>query len=280
MSSKTPRPDSFDELCERLARDRETMPKRLAQTATYMFGHPDEVAFGTAATIAQAAGVQPSTLVRFAKAIGFDGFSDLQTLFRERLRDRNQSYEVRLSALDHGSEGDEGRLLLSGFIAAGQDSLARLEQDFDSAAFDRASALLASAETVYLCARRRAFPPLIQMRYAFAKLGIRSEICGSINGIDEDLLAMATRQDAAIFVSFLPYSDQTISMARQLKEQGVPIVSISDSPLSPLVPLSEVCFKLTEADFAGFRTQAAAITLAMALTVAVADKRRRHGPQA
>ncbi|WP_066173627.1 MurR/RpiR family transcriptional regulator [Hoeflea olei] len=279
MNSGSLRPASFDELCERLAHDRDTMPKRLAQTATYMVGHPDEVAFGTAATIAEAAGVQPSTLVRFAKAIGFDGFSDLQTLFRERLRDRNQSYEVRLNALEHSREGDEGRLLLNGFIAAGHDSLARLEQDFDSAAFERASALLARAATIYLCARRRAFPPLIQMRYAFAKLGIRSEICGSINGIDEDLLSIATPQDAAILISFLPYSDQTIAMARQLKQQGVPIVAISDSPLSPLVPLSEVCFQLTEADFAGFRTLAAAITLAMALTVAVADKRLRHAPE-
>ncbi|MBO3761636.1 MurR/RpiR family transcriptional regulator [Ciceribacter sp. L1K23] len=275
MTSSPERPASFDELCERLARDRHAMPKRLSQTAIYMVGHPDEVAFGTAATIAEAAGVQPSTLVRFAKSIGFDGFSDLQTLFRERLRDRNQSYEARLNALDHSSEGDEGRQLLKGLIAAGQDSLARLEQDFDSLAFERASTLLANAGTIYLCARRRAFPPLIQMRYAFAKLGIRSEICGSINGIDEDLLLMATPSDAAIVVSFLPYSDQTIAMARQLKDQGVPIAAITDSPLSPLVPLSEVCFQLTEADFAGFRTLAAAITLAMALTVSVADRRRR-----
>ena len=50
--------------------------------------------------------MQPSTLVRFAKAIGYAGFSDLQTVFRHRLRDRWPDYEDRLRTLN-----DSGAML-------------------------------------------------------------------------------------------------------------------------------------------------------------------------
>jgi len=64
---------------------------RIAQVAAYALDNPDEIAFGTAASIADAAGVQPSTLVRFAQHLGFDGFTSLQSVFRQRLRERNSS---------------------------------------------------------------------------------------------------------------------------------------------------------------------------------------------
>ena len=44
--------------------------------------------------------MQPSTLVRFAKALGYSGFSELQAVFQQRLRDRPNNYEARLQALD------------------------------------------------------------------------------------------------------------------------------------------------------------------------------------
>ncbi|ACM04054.1 MurR/RpiR family transcriptional regulator [Cereibacter sphaeroides] len=274
MSVRDDRPTSYDDLCTRLAADLETMPKRLAQTASYLVAHPDEVAFGTTASIAEGAGVQPSTLIRFAKANGFEGFSDLQLLFRERLRDRNQSYDSRLATLGQDADQVPSRAVLNGFIAAGQESLAWLQRDMDLDQFDAAAALLARAGTVYLVARRRAFPPLIQLRYALAKLGIRSEICGSVNGIDNDLLAFAGPDDAAILISFAPYTAQTIEAAEQMRAQEVPIVAITDSRLSPLCTGAGARLLLAEADYAGFRTSTAAMTLVMALSVATAEHRR------
>lgn len=274
MTSSPARPTSFDNLCERLADEHEAMPKRLSQTASYLMSHPDEVAFGTTASIAEAAGVQPSTLIRFSKAIGFDGFSELQLLFRERLRDRNQSYEGRLARLEQGSSPDSSRVILSGFLAAGQESLSALERNLNFDEFARAVDLLGRAGTIYLVARRRAFPPLIQLRYAFAKLGVRSEICGSINGIDEDLLAFGGPEDAGIAISFDPYSSQTVDAVQQMQRQGMPFVAISDSPLSPLYAGAAAKLLLAEADFAGFRTSAAAMTLVMALSVMIAERKR------
>src|SRR5690606_36325963 len=86
-------PRDFDSLRSVIIERKTAMPKRLAQVAAYALDNPDEMAFGTAASIAAAADVQPSTLVRLAHHLGYEGFSDLQNVFRARLRDCTLSYE-------------------------------------------------------------------------------------------------------------------------------------------------------------------------------------------
>src|SRR3569623_683934 len=58
------------------------LPRRLRQVASYALNHPDEIAFGTAASVAASAEVQPSTLVRFSQSLGYQGYSDFQDGFR------------------------------------------------------------------------------------------------------------------------------------------------------------------------------------------------------
>ena len=96
-------PRDFEALRAMIVERRDSLPKRLAQVAVYALDNPDEIAFGTAASIAQSAIVQPSTLVRFAQAFGYQGFSELQEVFRSRLRERVLSYDERLQRMrQHG----------------------------------------------------------------------------------------------------------------------------------------------------------------------------------
>ena len=97
MEERVPR--DFDTLRATILERRGVLPKRIAQIAAYALDNPDDIAFGTAASIATSAGVQPSTLIRFAQQLGFDGFTSMQAVFRERLRERVASYDERLSAL-------------------------------------------------------------------------------------------------------------------------------------------------------------------------------------
>ncbi|MGN6534127.1 MAG: RpiR family transcriptional regulator, partial [Mesorhizobium sp.] len=55
-------PREFDSLRAAILARRDSLPKRIAQVAAYALDNPDDIAFGTAASIATLAGVQPSTL--------------------------------------------------------------------------------------------------------------------------------------------------------------------------------------------------------------------------
>ncbi|MGP2490063.1 MurR/RpiR family transcriptional regulator [Mesorhizobium sp. PUT5] len=276
MEERVPR--EFDTLRATILERREVLPRRIAQIAAYALDNPDDIAFGTAASIAAAAGVQPSTLVRFAQQFGFDGFTSLQSVFRERLRERNSSYDERLAALREKAEGEGGhRAILEGFVTAAVTSLEDVSRALDEKRLEKAIALLAQAGTIHVLARRRSYPVASYIAYALGKLRIRNQLIESAAGLSAEMIGFATAQDAAIVVSFSPYAPTTVEEARALSEQGVPIVAITDSAFSPLAQFASIWFEVAEADFAGFRSLSATMALAMALSVGVAEKRRSGG---
>jgi DNA-binding MurR/RpiR family transcriptional regulator len=270
-----PAPRDFDALRHFVAASQSTLPRRLTQAAEYALSHPDEVALGTAAGIATAAEVQPSTLVRLARHLGYEGFSDFQTVFRDRLKFRASTYEERLSRIEEGISRDsyEGALL-NGFLSSARLSIDHLSETLDAAVFARCVGLLAEAETIYLVARRRAYPLAAHMAYAFGKLHIRSVAIDSANGIDPEIVQMATPKDAAVVCSFAPYAPSSVAQAQALSDQGVPLVVITDSALSPLAAVATHWMEVSENDFAGFRSLSAGMALTTALPVAVAERRR------
>ena len=92
------------------------------------------------------------------------------------------------------------------------------------------------------------------------------------------MLAFASPKDAALAISFSPYTPSTVEEARLLHERGVPVVSLPDSAFSPLAQCSRLWFEVAEADFGGFRTLAASMALAMAIAVGVGEARREARP--
>ena len=269
-------PKDFDSLRAAIMEQRDALPKRLMQVAAYALEHPDDIAFGTTASIANAAQVQPSTLVRFAQSFGFDGFSGLQQLFQARLKERNSSYEDRLRQLELGGAAEtESGTIVSGFISAAHQSLDALNTALEPDRLERAVDILARAEIIYLIARRRSFPIVTSMAYALGKLKVRYHMVSSAAGNDDDLLDLATPKDAAFAVSFTPYAAESVLQAQVMAQRGVPLIALTDSALSPLVAHAQVWFELMEADHAGFRSLSASLTLAMALTVSLAERRRQ-----
>ena len=270
-------PRNFETLRASIMERRPTLPKRLVQAAVYALDNPDEVAFGTAASVAQSAAVQPSTLVRFAQAFGYQGFSELQEVFRARLRDRVLSYDERLSRMrQRGIAASRSSLVLDGFLEATEQSVADFRAHCDPAALERAVDLLAAAETIYLIGLRRSFPVTSYMGYAMGKLGVRNILVDAIAGLAAEQASFMSARDTALAISFAPYASETVALTASAKAQGARVVTITDSAFSPIAAPADVLIEVNEANFEGFRSMAATMALAMTLSVAVAARRNEQ----
>lgn len=267
-------PDDYEGLKALLLSRRETLPKRLKQLAAFALEHPEEMAFGTVAGIAEHADVQPSTLIRFAKSLGYDGFSHLQQIFRDRLRERFPDYRERLRGLRE-AEGDHFQAvsLLDGFTEAAAISLERMRGSVSPEELSRAIETLAKADTIYLLGARRVFPIAAYCAYAFGKLGVRAILIDHIAQLGPEQLATATERDAVLAISFTPYAPVTADLAAVAARRGIPVVAITDSAFSPLVSSADIWLEVAEADFGAFRSLSASFALAMALAVGTAEKR-------
>lgn len=278
LSPEQVRPD-YEGFVARLRDRAEALPKRLRQVADFALAHPDDMALHTAAQVAQQAGVQASTLVRFAQALDFSGFSELQQVFRTRLRQQFPDYRERIETLrDEGAAGpDMARVLLDGFVAASRKSLTQLESGIVHADIDRATDLLAGAQSIVLVGARRMFPVVSYLAYAFGKLGIRAILVDHVAGLGAEQAAVARKDDVMLVVSCAPYTPATIDIAADAHRRGVPVISLTDGPLSPLAQNCRLWLEVREADYGAFRSMAATFALAMTLAVGTAEKVQTDG---
>lgn len=263
----------FEALRAEIVSRRVSMPKRLAQVAEFVLAQPDEVALGTAAGLAARIGVQASTLVRFSQVLGLSGFSELQALCRKKLQQRWPDYEERIRALRTDAQADHGARLLAGFSEASVASILRLREQWDSARFSAAVAVLTDSDTLYLVGNRRSFPLTSYLAYMFGRLGIRHQLLAGLGDMDGNALDTIGPRDAMIAVGFSPYAQTTVAMAQRAAERGMRIVSITDGPFSPLARLATHWLEVVEQDHAGFRALGASFCLCMTLATAIAEQR-------
>lgn len=277
MSDALTPPRDFPALKALIAERAATLPKRLTQIAAFALENPDEIAFGTVSAIAAQAQVQPSALVRFSQAMGYQGFSDMQEVFRSRLRDRILNYGERLQQLrEHVEQASKPNVILRGFCEASARSIAGLDERLDPERLDRAVERLCSARTIYLLGLRRSYPIASYMAYAFGQLGVRTILVDGVGGLALEQITFATAEDAVLAISFAPYAAETVRLAREAANAGVPVVAITDSPFSPLAQIAKPWIEVAEENFEGFRSMAATLALAMTLTVAIAERRQQE----
>ncbi|GAN80855.1 MurR/RpiR family transcriptional regulator [Acidocella aminolytica] len=268
-------PSSFASLRDLLIERQANLPKRLAQVAKFTLDRPDEMALGTIAELAAAAGVQPSALVRFAQTFGYSGFSELQQVLRARLRERWPDYQERLAKVqDETGQGADSTPVLTRLIEISVHSLTRLTSSVTPAAFDHAVTTLAGARMIYLLAQRRAFPVSAYLSYMFGNLGMPHLLLDNVGGMIDVQASSAGPQDALLAITFTPYAPATVQIATKAADRGVPIVAITDSAFSPIASVSQAWLEVVEADLGAFRTLSGTMGLAMSLAIATAERRR------
>lgn len=258
-------PRVFSELKPWLQEHYTSLPKRLQSVAEFALHNPDIVALSTIAVISERAGVTPSTLVRFAKSIGYQGFSDMQSVFQESMRHMPQPYAQRIHHLDDHERTD--LTVLHRFSQAASASIDKLQHQVDEKAILQASEQLANARTVYIAGQGRATPVATYLHYTFVKMGIQAVLLDGIASTVADKARLIRRDEALVAISFSPYTANTREAVDICLAQYVPVVALTDSTLSPIARNDDLHLEVLEEEVGGIRGLSATMCLALCLAV-------------
>jgi len=261
-------PATFQEFADAVSEAAPKLSPQQRLIAQHVLEHPDDFALGTAATVAEAAGVQPSALVRFANAMSFSGFSDLQQLFRHRLLQQAGTYRERISAMKRARAVPQGdATLLQTSVEQGVSDLHQLERSVGGATLQQAARLLSTARRVHVLAQRRAFPVAAYLAYALGQLELRVQLHDGVGGMLGDSVRQIDRGEVLLVTSFKNYSPEVIEAAIAAKARGVRVIALTDHALSPLKPAASVCLLIGSGTPSQVRSLVAPMCLAQALVV-------------
>jgi DNA-binding MurR/RpiR family transcriptional regulator len=260
---------NYEELKDVIARAYPDMSKQLQRIARFALERPHDLALGTVAAVADQTEVQPSAMIRFANALGYSGFSEMQQVFRGHLVERSASYRERIDHLRRKQVNGQRApaSVLHQLVSDAVSELGRLEENTREADMKAAVKVITGASRIHVLAQRRAFPVASYLAYALAQLELKTHLIDGAGGMLRESLRNIDKGDVLIAASFRNYSPEVIEAAESCHKRGIDVVAITDGPLSPLVTWAKVSFELIEDSAKPFRSLVGAVCLAQALVV-------------
>ncbi len=209
------------------------LPEQLQVAARWISENPQDVALLSMRDQARRAGVQPATMSRLARALGYGGYDALRAQHADALRRNGQGLAAtaqRRRPLDANSTEAAAQALL----AESADQISYLSSADNLAAIARAAALIASARRVYCLGQRSSYPVAWHFHYAMSLITDRAQLLDGSGATGLDALSHAQPGDVLFVCGVAPYTRAVVEASLQAQANGLQIVTVTDSPLSPL----------------------------------------------
>jgi len=236
----------------------------------YIVDHLDEAAFQTAEELARRASTSSSTVVRFAQALGFEGFPELQAAARDeyrRIRETapaNGGSDVLAPPLFPIDQTDFEASLAADHTNL-EDTARKIDRDEVAAAVE----LISRAERIVLCGTDQMAFFASYLRHLLMLLDLRCEVVASPS--QEGLARLGRIDENTLVIGFSagrphPLVVRAMKLARHRKADTI---AIADATLSEVAKLAAQRLYYSSNGPAYVRSHTALLSLIQALAYGV-----------
>ena len=257
------------EIIERLNLRGKPLSKGHRRIASFIAEHYEKAVFMTAAALGAECGVSESTVVRFASAMGYEGYPELREALSSLVRQHLTS-EQRFAI----ASGMDQHNVLAHVLRNDEQNIRKTIEAISQAEFDDVVERLLGARRIYVMGLRSA-APLAQFMYHYLHQIMDDVVLVSnTTGDVFEEIARIGQQDVLVGISYPRYSARTLECMRFARQNGAQVVGMTDGDMSPLREVSDVCL-CASTDMASFvDSLAAPLSVINALIVSVGLHRR------
>lgn len=202
---------------------------------SYIINNYDKAAFSTAAKLATNVGVSESTVVRFANALGFEGYPELQQELMEIVKIKLTTVQRVEMSPEYKNRSETLKRVLKSDIENIRDTF----ESMDHEVFEKVVDEILKAEKIYVIGSRSSTALAEYFGFYLNLVLDNVKIVGhGISDMFEQILRVSNK-DLVIGFSYPRYSTKTLDLAKYAKEQGAKVVGITDSYSSPINNISD-----------------------------------------
>jgi DNA-binding MurR/RpiR family transcriptional regulator len=215
---------------------------KLRRAAEYVLNNPNEVGVKSMRQLALSASITPNTLIRMAKAIGFDRYKEFSAPFKNRLIKGTENFPDRARWLQSLSEtGDHGHL----FSQLAATGLGNTEQLFSNTTADElksAADRIVSAETAYILGVGSAYS-LAHIFWYVGRMAVDNLMQVPRTGnLPIDDIARIGPRDVLLAITVSPYRSEVVRSVELAVRRKAHVIAVTDSRASPMAQLATETF--------------------------------------
>lgn len=201
--------------------------------------------FMTSTDIALATGVSEATVIRFARKLGFTGFTEFQKYLRDNLQKEYSQistnitvpYERLLKSLEK-----EDADYVEEFAISSQNNILNTISNNKQSKYDKAINIILGSKTKYILGSR-ANVGLASYTYFLLNCMLPDvQFAGTPAASQIDNVLHISEQDVLLAFSFPRYSQLDEITVKMARDAGAKIIVISDRPSAPVAAWASVVF--------------------------------------
>ncbi len=187
--------------------------------ADFMMDNLDYIAFATLEDLASKVGVSTTTVIRFARVLGYDGYSEMQKAIQENIKNK-----VALpDRLDVSGQLPGNGLLKDSFA----NDIRNIEETFSNISEEvlgEAIQMISGADTVYVLGMRSSYALAHYMFSRIAQLRENVRLIQSTGMFFPEEMTSAKEGDVCIAYLFPRYSKTTANIISWFRMHGIKII--------------------------------------------------------
>jgi DNA-binding MurR/RpiR family transcriptional regulator len=235
----------------------------------YIVDHLDEAAFQTAEELARRASTSSSTVVRFAQALGFEGFPELQAAARDEYRRARESSNGSAPELNTPPLFPIDQTDFEASLAADHTNLEDTARKVDRDEVAASIELISRAERIVLCGTDQMAFFASYLRHLLMLLDLRCEVVASPS--QEGLARLGRIDESTLVIGFSagrphPLVVRAMKLARHRKADTI---AIADATLSEVAKLADQRLYYSSNGPAYVRSHTALLSLIQSLAYGV-----------
>lgn len=243
-----------------LATELDGLSPQVRRAARYVLDNPGEIAVTSMRGLADAAGVKPNTLVRMARALGFGGYDQFRDPFREYAAGGALSFPDRARFLQTISQGGSHNSLLADMAGAAFANIESFFAGVDADEIKAAADLIDGARRASVLGVGTARTLADNFAYV-ASMAVDNVAAIPVIGLAIDDVAKMDDRDVLVAMTFSPYRAEIVEAVRLAIERSVPVIAVTDSHASPIVPNATHAFVVPSDSPLPFSSNVAATAL-------------------
>ncbi|GGF50151.1 RpiR family transcriptional regulator [Azorhizobium oxalatiphilum] len=260
-------------LIERLEARQADLTARERDIARYLAENYPQAVLQSASAIGRTTGISAATVVRFFAKLGYASFSQAQEDARREVALKLSSPIDRMGVVD--SPSSSNRDFLIRYQEVEIDNLKSTFAQLDPAQMEGlVEAILGAKGRVFIVGEKDSYA-VAYFIYTHLNLCLPNvTLLETGQSMVADRLLWAGADDLLICVSIRRYCPSGIRVAEHFRDQGAKVVALSDSPLSPLLPLATHRLLVQTVSLSVFDSFTALMSVAGAMVGLVARMRR------
>lgn len=224
------------DLLTRIKNQYQLLSKSHKKIADYILKNYDKVAFMTASRLGKKVNISESTVVRFACAIGYSGYPELQRELQDTIKTRLTTVQRFERAKDTIEQEHLSKIMLSDI-----ENIRQTIEQFDEGVMNLFIDQIIAARKVYVIGLRSSSVLAnylgFYLNFLLPNFHIVEE---STQNVYDQFLHMSN-EDVLIALSFPRYSKRTYDCVDYALKNNITILGITDGPNSPLFHKTAYC---------------------------------------